>query len=695
MREMLRDSTLHINRKSHFREMLQLRIDAVETANLEESDLEIVAMLSIVEDIRKQIVAMIFKNRKAASESFGPIYSDVSFNNILMDAQANVFLVDLGAMHTHGRPPVHVETFPELHAKWNGNPSLIRTRDAIEAHVSWSLGFLLASMLLPEESADEDFLRFQANDGYARTTVKSKKRSDFQRTGYAGTYANDRQKSYAASRGAKMKQTEAKKKKKKSKVNESSGRYSNSDRSEPYDMRGDCDSKLSTKTARRVVALDTTPTRPFSEEEDKERRYFGTDSVTASSDETRAGRASASRNLSNFTIERARLRTLISKLRAENDELAERLAAADDKLRNLEQECKSKASRERVEAVESELSKTRIRLKSCLRRAREDKEAWNLALETLKTENRRLVLELESSKEESRVHFDIVSKLQETNTELEAKIVALESKRDDDVVDLYETFASSPRRADRVSDTISAEKVTQAILDDASSEVSVLLQGTNTELEAKIVALESKRDDDVVDLYETFASSPRRVDRVSDTISAEKVAQAILDDASSEVSVLSPLRARHPDESDKFIASRVDPFLRRASPRVLLCALRSAKNATQLQHQGRPRSRRPLPPASNRHDDSSIDDTSKRTSVRNEASFGSLLSLFRKESDAETEETISKEKFVEILRKRSKKAGGLSLGSEDVRQCVLLFESVGDPSRIDFISFVNFLKGTF
>ena len=93
----------------------------------------------------------------------------------------------------------------------------------------------------------------------------------------------------------------------------------------------------------------------------------------------------------------------------------------------MDRESKSKASLERVEAIESDLTKTRNKLKTCMRRSREDRDAWQLALETMKTENRSLVIKLEASKADLKRKEELITKLKsreddEAKTELIATL---------------------------------------------------------------------------------------------------------------------------------------------------------------------------------------------------------------------------------------------------------------------------------
>ena len=119
----------------------------------------------------------------------------------------------------------------------------------------------------------------------------------------------------------------------------------------------------------------------------------------------------SSKKTTSFTKERAQLQTVISKLRKENRELEERVREMETSFRQLDRESKSKASLERVEAIESDLTKTRNKLKTCMRRSREDRDAWQLALETMKTENRSLVIKLEVSRADLKRKEGLITKL--------------------------------------------------------------------------------------------------------------------------------------------------------------------------------------------------------------------------------------------------------------------------------------------
>ena len=130
----------------------------------------------------------------------------------------------------------------------------------------------------------------------------------------------------------------------------------------------------------------------------------------------------SSKTTSSFTSERAQLQTVISKLRKENRELEEKLTQMDAKLAQMDRESKSKASLERVEAIESDLTKTRNRLKTCMRRSREDRDAWQLALETMKTENRTLVLKLNAARSDSDSKTELIATLEEKLAKLEAEM---------------------------------------------------------------------------------------------------------------------------------------------------------------------------------------------------------------------------------------------------------------------------------
>lgn len=303
---------------------------------------------------------------------------------------------------------------------------------------------------------------------------------------------------------------------------------------------------------------------------------------------------------SNFTIERARLRTIISKLRSENDDLAEKLAASERKVQRLERESKSKASRERVEAVESELSRARIRLKSCVRRAREDKASWSEALDVLKTENRRLVIELDKA-------------IQSPWTTVETP---------------NSTAPLSPLH------TRNPEGVHSFLAASASRRVSTV-EGSRA----------------VAVFPAPFASSSIP--------------------SSSPPPPRMPRRPRRSMADAKMIVERYrrSPFKRRERD------MGKGYDENDFGTVAPPKRRSPREAAS-----SSL------------SSFGTLLETLR-DRDELGDGTVLKDDFVCVLRSRSRKGSRLSLSDEDVRQCVLLFETTDDPDRIDYVAFVEFLKG--